>query len=71
MKANDTTHNPPIKVGDLLYAVGPGHNDPHTATDLLVYSTEVKAVPLKYSASGLPQFTIELDDDRPYLGFPK
>lgn len=79
MKATDTAHNAPIKVGDLLYAVGPGHHAPHSATDLLVYSTEVKAVLLdgSYSASCPPELlataplTIELRHDRPYLGFPK
>jgi hypothetical protein len=78
MKAADTTHAP-IKVGDLLYAVGPGHHAPHSATDLLVYSTEVKAVRLdgSYSASCSPELLatarlmIELGDDRPHLGFPK
>jgi hypothetical protein len=78
MKAADTTHAP-IKVGDLLYAVGPGHHAPHSATDLLVYSTEVKAVRLdgSYSASCPPELLatarlmIELGDDRPHLGFPK
>jgi hypothetical protein len=79
MKADDTTHNTPIKAGDLLYAVGPGHHAPHSATDLLVYSTVVRAVRLdgSYSASCPPellataQLTIELGNDRPHLGFPK
>jgi hypothetical protein len=78
MKAAGTTYTP-IKVGDLLYAVGPGHPTPHNTTDLLVYSTEVKAIHLdgSYSASCPPellataQLAIELDHDRPYLGFPK
>jgi len=73
------SHNPPIKVGDLLYAVGPGHHAPHNPTDLQVYSTEVRAIRLdgSYSASCPPelletaQFTMELGDDRPVLGFPK
>jgi len=79
MKADDMTPDLPIKVGDLLYAVGPGHHAPHSAADLLVYSTKVRAISLggSYSASCPPellttaQFTMELGDDRPHLGFPK
>jgi hypothetical protein len=79
-RADDITHQIfPIKVGDLLYAVGPGHHAPHSAADLVVYSTEVRALRLdsSYSASCPPellataQFTMELGDDRPYLGFPQ
>ena len=79
-RADDTAHQFfPIKVGDLLYAVGPGHHAPHSATDLVVYSTEVRAIRLdgSYSASCPPellataQFTMELGDDRPVLGFPQ
>lgn len=79
MKAADITHNTPIKVRGLLYAVVPGHHTTHSATDLAVYSTEVKAGCLdgSYSASCPPkllataQLTIELGNDRPHLGFPK
>ena len=69
----------PIKAGDLLYAVGPGHHAPHSSMDLCVYSTVVKNIRLEgsYSASATPadlasaHFAIELNDDRPVLGFPK
>jgi len=66
-----------IKIGDLVYAVGPGHNAPHTSMDLRVYSTPVKNVRLdgSYSASATAAdladavYAIELGDDRPFLGF--
>ena len=73
----DTT--PPIKEGDLLYAVGPAHNPPHDAADLCVYSAVVTSVQPEGSfsssatdtdrASGPQRIAVALD--RPVLGFPK
>lgn len=68
-----------IKAGDLLYAAGPGHHLAQAPTDLRVYRTVVKNVRLEgsYSASATPadlasaRYAIELNDDRPVLGFPK
>jgi hypothetical protein len=73
MKTDDNPH-PPIKAGDLLFAVGPGNSPPRNATDLLVYSTVVKAVRQEGTVSAThPKnawLAIELGGDRPHLGFP-
>lgn len=68
-----------VNAGDLVYAVGPGHHSPEGPTDLRIYSTVVKNVRLEgsYSESASPEVlasatrAIELNDDRPVLGFPK
>jgi hypothetical protein len=70
---------PPIRAGSRLYAVGPGHHAPHSATDLQVYSTIVRNVRPEgpYSDNAPPELLasptllIELGADRPLLGFPK
>lgn len=61
----------PIKTGDLLYAVGAGHNPPQDPADLCVYSTVVKNVCLEGFFGAGATYAIELNDDRPILGFPK
>ena len=58
----------PVKAGDLLYAVGPGHNLPHSATDLRVYSATVENVRQERASATL---VIELGNNRPTLGFPQ
>lgn len=68
-----------VKIGDLLYAVGPGHHAPHSPTDLRLYAASVKNVRLdgSYSASATPAdlasavIGVDLGDDRPVLGFPQ
>lgn len=68
------TCNSPIKAGDLLYAVGPGHHAPHSTTDLQVYSTVVVDVRPEGSSPELLGSTvhiIELGNNRPVLGFPQ
>jgi hypothetical protein len=71
-----------VKAGDTLYAVGPGHHAPQGPMDLCVYSTIVKNVRLEGSdlasrlatrvgGTAIVMYTIELNDDRPVLGFPK
>lgn len=68
-----------VKAGDTLYAVGPGHHAQQGPADLCVYSTVVKNVRLEgsYSESATAEdlasatYAIELNDDRPVLGFPK
>ncbi len=70
----EPTHSPPIKAGDLLYAVGPGHHAPHSATDLQVYSAVVMDVRPEGSSPellGSAVHIIELGSDRPVLGFPQ
>lgn len=64
-----------VKVGDLLYAVGPGNHAPQGPTDLCVYSTRVKNVRLSVTATpedyARATYAIDLHDDRPVLGFPQ
>lgn len=68
-----------VKIGDLLYAVGPGHHAPHGPMDLRIYSTPVVAFQLDGPYSGRCQsvdlagavFAIELSGNRPVLGFPQ
>lgn len=71
---------PEIKEGDTIYAVGPGHHSPRDAMDLRIYSARVKSVelspPTKVHADlkyGCPDvlLEIELDEHRPFLGFPQ
>jgi hypothetical protein len=68
-----------IKAGDLLYAVGPGCHTPQGPTDLKLYCAIVKTVRYdgSYSASATPAdfaaavISIDLESDRPVLGFPQ
>ena len=68
-----------VKAGDVLYVVGPGHHAQQGPADLCVYSTLVKNVRREgsYSAGATTEdftsatYAIELNDDRPVLGFPK
>lgn len=54
-----------VKAGDLLYAVGPTHHARWNAQDLCVYETPVVNV---REENGTVSF--DLEDARPYLGFP-
>jgi hypothetical protein len=63
----ESTCNPPIKAGDLLYAVGPDSCTPLGTTSLKVYSTIVTGV----SKNASEVLMIALDPDPPTLGFPK
>lgn len=77
LRTDAIPQGPPVRAGDLLYAVGPGRPRPHSATDLLVYSTPVRGVHpavINGGVVGIPgwsTFSIELTPDRPRLGFPK
>lgn len=69
----------PIKAGDLLYTVGPSSRATNDPTALIVHSAVIKRVRLEgsFSTSVTPaELTnapriIELDGDRPLIGFPK
>jgi hypothetical protein len=68
-----------VKAGDLLYAVGPGNHAPQGPSDLCVYSTRVKDVRPEgsFGVNATPEdyaratYAIDLNDDRPVLGFPQ
>ena len=71
---------PKIKAGDTIYAVGPGNHHPRDSADLRIYSARVKSVELDLPTNvhadlkyGCPDvlLEIELDEDRPFLGFPQ